>query len=105
VGAAAAICVNDDLSARQAAVAVRSADNELAGGIDMIFDFSVKELLYLFAKLHFNPWNEDVDHILFDRFQHLLFVLVKIIMLGGNDYGVHSLRGAVVVIFNCDLAL
>lgn len=58
-------------------VAVRSADNELPVGLSMIFDFSVKELLYLFAKLHFNPWNEDVDHILFDRFSIFFSSLSK----------------------------
>src|SRR5690606_33198418 len=93
------------LASREAAVAVRPSDYKLPGGVNVVLDLAVKELLHLLAELRLNPGNEDVDHILFDSLQHLFFVLVKIVMLGGNDYCMHFFWCTVVVVFNCNLAL
>ena len=45
VGAAAAVAVDDDLAAGQAGVAVRAADDEFAGRVDVEDDVVVPQLL------------------------------------------------------------
>ena len=42
-----AIGIHNDLAAGQPRIAVRSADHELAGGIDMVLDVIVEQLCVL----------------------------------------------------------
>ena len=44
VAAPAAVGVDDDLASGQSAIAVRAADHEPAGGIDVVLDFAVDQL-------------------------------------------------------------
>ena len=96
VAAAAAVGVDDDLAAGEAAVAVRAADLELAGRVDVHGDAVVP------------PLAEDrLDDVLDDLGLQLLLAgraVPRGVMLRGEDDGVDPLRREAVVL-DGDLAL
>ena len=114
--ALAAISVDDDLTAGETRVAVRTADDELAGGVDVVFNVVVEEGEHFLAELRLYARNENVDHVLADLGEHLLvgFELClarlvlgfhEVVVLGRDDDGVDALRHAVVAVLNRHLAL
>ena len=104
--ALAAVCVNDNLAAGQTGVAVRTADNELAGRVDEVFDVVAEEREHLLAVyLCLNARHEDVEHIVLDLGEHALVVVVKLVVLGAHYDGVDALRYAFLRVFYSNLAL
>ena len=89
-----AVGVYDDLTACQTAVAVRSADNETAGGIDEIFGI----LIYHVSR------NDGVKYIFFDVLVDLLLGHISG-MLGGKNNRIKANRLAVFIIFYRNLSL
>ena len=90
---AAAVGVDDDLSAGQAGVALRSANDEAAGRVYIILSVLVKQLCG--------------DAWLDDEVYHIVSYLLKLClgsMLGREDNGVNSHRLACIVILDGDLS-
>ena len=92
VTAHAAVGIDDDLAAGKAGVAMRSADDETAGGIDVELGMGIDHA----------GRNDRVD----DVFPDVGFDLRRadiIAVLGGDDDGIDAL-GAAVDVFDADLA-
>ena len=91
---AAAVGVNDDLTAGQAGVALRSADHKAAGGIDI-------DLGVLVQQLSRNGGLDDqLNHILADLLQRSLGA-----MLGGQHHRIHAHGLAALIVLHRDLGL
>ena len=88
-----AVGVDDDLSAGQAAVALRAADDKAAGGVDVDFRFGAHQFL----------WNDGVDDLALDVGAKLLHRHIRGVLVGNND-GFHRDR-PVVLILDGDLGL
>ena len=112
----AAIGVDDNLAACEPRVSVGAADNELAGGVDVVFDVVVEEGEHFLAELCFYAGDENVNHILADLGEHLLvgFLLSlarlvrgfhEVVVLGGDHDRVDALRHAAVAVLDRHLAL
>ena len=94
VGCAAAVGVHDDLAAGQAGVALRAADNETTGGVDVVLGILVQQTCGN------GGLNDQLDHILADLLQlHLGAVL------GGDNHGVHAAGLAALIVLHGDLGL
>ena len=88
-----AVGVDDDLSPGQATVAMGATDHTAASRVDMICDFAVCQ----FGRQ--KRFDDLVDYVLFD------FILSHfVIVLGRNDDRVNR-NGAIVFVFDSDLAL
>ena len=121
----AAVSVDNNLAASQTSVAVRSADDEFARWIHMVFDVTLEEVEHrLVGDFTDNSRHEDVDHIVLDLLQHLLVSLLleqlcrstallvaqrldgdEVIVLGRHHDSVDTQRFAVLAIFYSHLAL
>src|ERR1035438_5879940 len=62
----ATIGINDNLSARQSCIAMRSADNELARRIYVIRNLIIEKFTKLFRKFIFHFWNNNFDDVFLD---------------------------------------
>ena len=89
----AAVGVDDDLTASEAAVAVRAADNELAGRVHEVAGLLVQELGRddLLGKLF--------DDFLFDHGVLEFLAVHLFIVLGGDDDGINADRLVVFIVF------
>ena len=105
VSTLASVGIDNDLTARQSRVTVRSADDELTRGIDMIDDVVVEEGEYFFIALSLHAWNQHIDDIVFDLLQHECIVVHELVVLRGYHDGVDALRNAFVAVFNGHLTL
>ena len=83
---AAAVGIDDDLAPGQAAVSLRSADDELAGGIDLNTALALGNLL---AELGQDRADDVLDHGLADH------LVGNIVVLGRNQHLFHRDRLAV----------
>ena len=93
MGSAAAVSVNDDLSAGKSRVALRAADNKSAGGVYIIFCILVQKL--------------GGDARLYDKLNHIAAYLLKAHLgrvLGREDDGVDANGSARFVILDGDLS-
>ena len=104
VGALAAVGVYDDFAAREAGIAVRTADDELARGVDVVDNVVGKECLYVVAELGFHARNQDVNDVLLDLRQHGGLVLIELVVLRAHHDGFDGLRRVVVGVADGDLA-
>ena len=94
MGSAAAVGIHDDLSAGKAAVALRAADDEAAGGVDIKLGVLIQQAI------GHGGFDDQLDHILPDLIQrHLGSVL------GRQYHGVYPDRLAILVILHRDLGL
>src|SRR5437868_11241962 len=91
--APAAVAINDDLAASQAAIAVRAADDEIAGWIDVIFDVAADQLARQLGG------NDALNDVIFDLCLRGFWR-----MLRADDDRVDP-HGAVPLVFDGDLAL
>jgi hypothetical protein len=117
VCAAAAVGVDDDLAARDARVAVGTADDEFARRVDVeqvVVAYEVGQFVARPLQASLHARDEDAAHIVFDALAHLPFGLFlrhvvagahEFVVLGGNHDGVHPHRTARVVVFDRHLAL
>ena len=94
MGGAAAVGVHDDLAPGQAGVALGTAYDEAAGGIDVDFGVVVEQLL------RDHVADDVADHVAADHVERGLRRV-----LGGEDHRVDTHRTAGLVIFDCDLGL
>src|SRR5262249_5791108 len=123
VAAAAAVGIDNDLAAGQAAVALRTAGQEAAGRVDVApnrifrdlgscgtwlddFDFAFDQVGPLGAQ----SWQDQLVEDDFAGIVGEIFLIAflddrAIVVLGGEDDGVNAMRRAVSVIFDRDLAL
>ena len=69
MGTPTTVGINDNLSSGQSCIAMRAADNELTGWVNMIFDLIVKEKFIFRIFLH-HARHEDANDILADIFHH-----------------------------------
>ena len=97
MGSPASVCVNDDLSAGEACISVRTADDETTRGVQVIDSLLVK----VFGRY---DWADDLLHKL------LLDVLLGDVLrvLGGDNDGVHADGDGLAVLHSvlaCDLGL
>ena len=91
---AAAVGVDDDLAPGQPGVALRAADDEAAGGVDV-------DLCLVVQKLGGDDVADDIaDHVAAD---HVRRGLGRV--LGREDDRVHAHRAALLVVFDGDLGL
>src|SRR5438309_801955 len=97
MGALSAVRIYNNLSAGEASIAVRSADHELPGWIDVILDIVVEQFA-VFLVFRFYAGNQDIDNVLLDPFLHFGFG-VKVVVLGRNNDGINSYRTVIIVIF------
>ena len=70
MGTVPAIRVDDDFAPSQSRVAMRSANNKLACGVDQNVLFAVEQSLKFSRQLRLDPWQQDVPHIILDACQH-----------------------------------
>ena len=99
VTAHAAVGIDDNLTARETAVAVRAADNELAGRVHENFGLLVQKLCRDDLLDEFF-----VDGLLDDGVLERLAVH-EFVVLGGYDDVVHTDRAILFVVFDSDLRL
>nr|GFC25831.1 hypothetical protein [Tanacetum cinerariifolium] len=104
VRALAAVGVHDDFAAREARVAVRAANDELARGVDVVRDAIGKQRLNLGAQHGLYPRDEDGDDVLFDAGQHYFFRSVEVVVLRADNDGFDGLGVVVVGVANGYLA-
>src|SRR5438045_2390336 len=71
------VSINDNFPACQPGITMRTANNKLAGWINMVFDIIVEKLCIFFIP-GFYSWDQDIDNIAFDLSQHFCFT-VKIV--------------------------
>ena len=111
---ATAIGVNDDFATGEACVAVGTADDKFAGGVDVKNVFAVKEGLNVLGKSGDNLGNEHLCNIVVDCLEHFavgLFLgfavasFYKLIVLCRYYDSVNSHGFAVGRVFYCNLAL
>ena len=83
---------------------MRSADDELAGGVDVVFDVVAKQCEHLVGvDLRLDTGNEDVDDVLADAGQHALVVAVELVVLGRDDDGIDALGDTGIAVLDGDL--
>ena len=105
MSALTSVGIHDNFSTRQACISVRTSDDELACGVHIVLDIETKEVEHLLrVNLLLHTRDEDVDDIVFDLGKHLL-VLVKFIVLCGDNNGVDTLRDTFVAILDGHLTL
>ena len=104
MGTAATVGVNDDLATREARVAVRSADDELACRVDIEFHVVAEKLLQTRGELLLYPRDEDVLHVVLDLLLHGRIV-GKLVVLCADDDGVDTDRLPAFVVFHRHLRL
>jgi len=93
VTAPTAVGIDDDLTTGQAAVTVRTANDELAGGVDVVLDLALDEVLWQF-------WLDDLfDHVVLD-----LFLRDRRTVLRRDNHRVDANR-LLAIVFDGDLAL
>ena len=80
VRAPAAVGVDDDLAAGETRVAVGAADGEAAGGVEVEDGVGVEE----------GRGDHLLDHLLHEVLGDLL-VVHRLVVLGGDEHGVHAL--------------
>ena len=104
--ALASIGVDNNLSAGQTGVAMRTANHKLACRIDKILNIVAKQSQYLRAvNLGFDAWDENVDDVGLDPGEHLLVVGIKLVVLCADHDGVDTLWDTIVAVLNGYLAL
>ena len=110
----AAIGVDYDFASGQAGVAVRSADNEFAGGVDVQRIVVVEQRAQFGGNLSFDAGYEYVAYVAAYGVEHLTVGLVlrkcfggehKLVVLCRHNDGVDAHRAVVFVIFHCYLRL
>ena len=99
MGTATAVGINNNLPARQPRVAMWTADHKDSGGVHVQLNVIAKQRLYIRSHLRFDPWNQNILHILTDLAEHRCFA-IKIIVLGGNDNGLNAFRRIVIRILD-----
>ena len=104
MGTATPVCVDDDFAPREARVAVRSADDELARRVDMELDVVAEKGLYGRAHARLDPRDENVLDVLLDLREHR-GLGVEIVVLGRKDDGLDSLGRIVIGVLNGHLGL
>ena len=117
MGAFAAVCVHDNLAARQSCIAVGATDNEFARGVHVILDGSLFEEGLDFGRMDAlvdNAGDEDGNDIVAYLVEHQLVGLLltaslfgtdKLVVLRADHDGVNALCHALVVVFHGHLAL
>ena len=101
---ASAVGVHDDLSAGKAGVACRTADDELAGRVDVEDEVGVEQRGCLLVETAYDLGNEDVPYVILYPLVHR-FVGVELVVLGGNDDRVYPDRMVGLVEFKGVLGL
>ena len=82
MGTLATIGVDDDLTACQTRVTVRTTDNKLTRGVHVVFDVETEEIEHLLrVYLLFHTGDKDIDYIVLDLGKHPLIIGVKLIVL------------------------
>ncbi len=114
MSALTSVSVHHNLTSCETGVAVRSSDHKLAGGVDMKYKIFVKHSLYSIRQLRLYSREQNLLHILLNLGKHSAVSLFhrtgflrrnKVVMLSGNNDGVHTHRLTLRSIFNCHLAL
>ena len=83
-----------------------TADDKLAGGVDVVLDVVAEERQHLLAVyLGLDAGHEDVEHIVLDAGQHAVVVIVELVVLCAHHDGVDALGHVVVAVFHGDLTL
>ena len=101
----ATISVYNNLATCETGITMRSANDELASGVYVVFDIKTEEVEYfLGVYLLFDARNEDVDDVIFDLFQHFP-IFVELIMLGAYHNRVNTLWNAIVAVLYRHLTL
>src|SRR5690554_2275209 len=98
MAALASIGVHNNLSSGKSGMTMGSSDHKFSGRIDMVCYLAGEQSLQLRFQLCLYPWDKNMNHILLDLFQHGKFIIVKIIMLGGNHNGIDPDRLLLVII-------
>src|SRR5260221_1210723 len=93
VTAVTAVGIHNDFAAREASIAHWPADDEAAGGVDVIFRFCVEHV----------RGNDRLDHVLHDRLAKI-FVWYGVTVLRGDDNRVHA-DGFAIAVFDGNLRL
>src|SRR5436190_11151307 len=93
----ATVSVNNDLTAGQTRVTMRSADHKFSCGVDVILDLVIKQLC-VFLVFRFYTGDQNLDNIFPDLSLHFGFS-IKIIMLGRNNDSIDPDRPVIIVIF------
>src|SRR5690349_24970821 len=88
----AAVGIDDDFPSGESSVAMRSADDETAGRIDMEFGL----------RIHHPGRDDRINNVFFDISAELIGAHI-IAMLRGDDHGVDA-AGLSIHVFNADLA-
>ena len=95
----AAVGIDDDLTACEAAVAVRATDNELAGRVHEVTGLLVQELG------RDDLLDELFDDFLFDHGMLEFLAVHLFVVLGGDDDGIDADRLVIFIVFDGDLGL
>ena len=104
MGSLAAVGIHNNLAARQARVAVGSANYKFAGGVNQVAHLGGKQALHATRQQLFNARNQVALNVGRDAVLHGLFV-GKIVVLGRNNYRVNGLRNIAVAVANRYLTL
>ena len=84
---------------------MRTADDKLACGVDVVFDVVAEECEHLLRlNLLFHSWHKDLDDVILYLGKHLL-VLVKLVVLCGYHDGVDAFGHTAVTVLHSHLAL
>merc|ERR1719326_2001466 len=122
VGTPAAVGVNDDLAASEAGITLRTADDELAGWVDVVVSVVTVQGQGWLAVLEDDVGQGLLDNLLDDELVHVLHAwgslilagvaldllaaggLERLGMLGGDDHGVDllGLHGAILLLLVLD---
>ena len=101
--ALASVGVDDNLASCQSCVAMRTADDKLAGGVDKVYDVIVEEAEHVGVfQLALHTWYEDILHVLAYCLEHGVVVGELVVLCRHHD-GVYALWDVVVVILYCHL--
>ena len=84
----AAVCIDDNLTAGQTCIALRTADNETAGGVD--------EILCIFIQKFSRDrcFDDLIDHVFFNLFMGYIRIV-----LGRNNHCIHTDRFPVIIFY------
>ena len=105
MGTAAAVGVDNNLSTRETGVSMRTADDELARGVDVkliVFLGEKGAVLGVDALEHTRY--QYLAHVFLNLLEHTAFA-VELVMLGGEDDCVDTQRTVIVAVFDSNLAL
>ena len=103
MGTLASVGVHDYLTARETGVSVRSTNDKLTRGVDIVLDVFIEECQYLgFLYSLQHARHQYLPHVPLYLPLHGL-IAVKFIVLGGEDDGIDTQRCTSVGVFDSDL--